>query len=202
MSKKIKVFLKALKLSPDTISPDRNNPMDPWASKYESVEHIDETWKKDPLLSKYLKSQGLDPRYVDRNKMISHSKSGDFDRWKQDRYSSAMLTHGMAESGSKSKAAMIIREIYKRLRTEDSDEKNNKPDSSYGKSPKFDQTKEKDSLGDNKAKARAILSGGTTLTGEKRDVVEFDPELRARASSSDKIKVDKNGKTKDSDSTK
>ena len=199
MSKKIKVFLKALKMAPDTISPDRNNPMDPWASKYESVEHIDETWEKDPLLAKYLKSQGLDPRYVDRNKMISHSKSGDFDRWKQNRYSSAMLTHGMVESDGKSKAAMIIREIYKRLRTEDSDEK---PVAAYGKSPKFDQAKEKESLGDNKTKARAILSGGTTLTGEKRDVVEFDPELRARSSSSDKIKVDKNGKTKDSDSTK
>jgi len=202
MAKKIKVFLKRLKdITTDSTSPDRNNPMDPWASKYESVSHLDETWKSDPLLAKFLKSQGLDPRYVDRSNMISHSKSGDFEKWKSDRYSSASLTHGLAECNM-SPAARIIKSLYKHLRMEDSGDTPDKSVTAYGKKPKFDKSDEKESVGESKPKARAILSGGTTLTGEKREVVEFDPELRARASSSDKIEVDKNGKTKDSDSTK
>lgn len=192
-------------------SPDRNNPMDPWASKYESVNSIEETWSEDPALNKYLKSKGLDPRYVSRAQMISNSKLGDFDKWKRDHYSSARITHDMIESTGMSKSARMIKAIYKyhRMKKEEvclkgSDDKDidDKTITTYGKKPKFDTTKEKDSLGDNKPKARAILSGGTTLTGEKRDIVEFDPELAARTSSPDKITVDKNGKTKDNGSTK
>jgi len=203
MSKKIKDFLKSVR-SPEYVkSPDRNNPMDPWASKFESVEHIDETWQKDPALSKYLKSKGMDPRYVTRDQMISHAKTGDFEKWKNNHYDKARLTHGI-ESYTRKSTATIIKELYKRLRMEDmyDHEKEDKSISTYGKKPKFDKTDDKDSLGENKPKARAILTGGTTLTGEKREIVEFDPELKGRQNSSDSTKEKKDDKSKDKNSTK
>jgi hypothetical protein len=35
-------------------------------------------------------------------------------------------------------------------------------------------------LGDNKPEAASVLSGGTTLTGQKRDMLEIDPAMRNR----------------------
>jgi hypothetical protein len=42
----------------------------------------------------------------------------------------------------------------------------------------MDATNKKDSFGENKPEAAAIMSGGTTLTGGKRDDVEIDPMMR------------------------
>jgi hypothetical protein len=49
----------------------------------------------------------------------------------------------------------------------------------YGKKHKFAKVKvgQQEDQSDRKPKAAAVLTGGTTLTGQKRDDVEFDPML-------------------------
>ena len=59
-------------------------------------------------------------------------------------------------------------------------EKEDKSVKTYGKKPKFGETDKAPSPGDVKAAARAVLTGGTTMTGTPRDDVEFDPEMRNR----------------------
>ena len=147
-----------------------------------------------PALQKYLKSKGLDPRYVSRNQMISHSKTGEFSKWKKDHYDKARMTHGLMDSveveeldiieeiavvvestrkQQLSRSARMIKSLYKHHGV--SEDKNI---TTYGTQPKLMTTSKKSSLGEKKPKSGAILSGGTTLTGEKRDDVEFDPKLQ------------------------
>ena len=47
-----------------------------------------------------------------------------------------------------------------------------------------------DSLGEKKPQAAAVLSGGTTLTGEPRDTIEIDPAMRNRPGQPDVTKKD------------
>jgi hypothetical protein len=98
-----------------------------------------------------------------------------------------------------SKSARIIKALYKKKGVIKEDlydhEKADKSVASYGKKPKFNKTDEKDSKGDNKPEAAAIMTGGTTLTGEKRDDIEIDPMLRNRPGQPDITK--KEGKKKD-----
>jgi hypothetical protein len=81
-----------------------------------------------------------------------------------------------------SKSARIIKSLYKKhkmVKEEMYDhEKEDKSVQTYGKKPKMDATNKKDSFGENKPEAAAIMSGGTTLTGGKRDDVEIDPMMR------------------------
>ena len=49
-----------------------------------------------------------------------------------------------------------------------------------GKKPKMDKSNEKTGEATTKPKAAAILSGGTTMTGEPRDTIEIDPSMRGR----------------------
>jgi len=147
-----------------------------------------------PALQKFLKSKGLDPRYVSRNQMISHSKTGDFSKWKKYHYDKARMTHGMesveveeldileeiavvVESNTRkqqmSRSARMIKSLYKHHGVSE-----DKDITTYGTQPKLITTSKKSSLGEKKPKAGAILSGGTTLTGEKRDDVEFDPKVQ------------------------
>jgi len=79
-----------------------------------------------------------------------------------------------------SKSARIIKSIYKRkgMKEEIYDhEKEGKSVATYGKKPKIQTT------GDStmeKPQAAAIMTGGTTLTGEKRDTIEIDPMMKMR----------------------
>jgi hypothetical protein len=79
-----------------------------------------------------------------------------------------------------SKSARIIKSIYKKkgMKEEIYDhEKEDKPAATYGKKPKIQTT------GDStmeKPQAAAIMTGGTTLTGEKRDTIEIDPMMQMR----------------------
>jgi hypothetical protein len=81
-----------------------------------------------------------------------------------------------------SKSARIIKSLYKKhkmVKEEMYDhEKEDKSVQTYGKKPKMAATDKKDSFGENKPDAAAIMSGGTTLTGGKRDDVEIDPMMR------------------------
>jgi hypothetical protein len=83
-----------------------------------------------------------------------------------------------------SKSARMIKALYKRKGVVKEDmydhEKEDKSVATYGKKPKMSQTDKKDSLGENKPQAAATLTGGTTLTGVKRDNIEIDPIMRNR----------------------
>lgn len=59
-------------------------------------------------------------------------------------------------------------------------EKEDKSVATYGKKPKFKTVDPKDSFGDNKPQAAAILTGGKTLTGTIRDTIEIDPIMRRK----------------------
>ena len=67
-------------------------------------------------------------------------------------------------------------------------EKEDKSVATYGKKPKVVTNDPKASFGENKPEAAAILTGGTTLTGEKRDTIEIDPMMRKRPGSDPKGK--------------
>jgi hypothetical protein len=83
-----------------------------------------------------------------------------------------------------SKSARMIKALYKKHRMVKEDmydhEKEDKSVQTYGKKPKTLKTDEKSSMSENKPNAAAIVSGGTTLTGEKRDDVEIDPMMKNR----------------------
>ena len=83
-----------------------------------------------------------------------------------------------------SKSARIIKAIYKKHKmTEElyDHEKDDKDGGTYGQKPKFvkagKEQVSKSAQDDGKSKASAVLTGGTTLTGQKRDDVQFDPVL-------------------------
>ena len=100
-----------------------------------------------------------------------------------------------------SKNANLIKKLYKyhKMKEELYDhEKDDKGgNETYGKKPKFAKVEggQKEDQSDSKSKAAAVLTGGTTLTGQKRDDVEFDPMLNRPNTQSDasgmQIKADK-----------
>jgi len=78
-----------------------------------------------------------------------------------------------------SKSARIIKSIYKKrgMKEETYDhEKEDKSVATYGKKPKMQQV----SADLEEPQAAAVLTGGTTLTGEKRDTIEIDPMMKMR----------------------
>lgn len=78
----------------------------------------------------------------------------------------------------RSKSARMIKALYKKkgMKEETYDyEKDDKNMQIAGKKPKFKDTPNVNNVGENKPDARATLTGGKTLTGEKRDDVEIDP---------------------------
>ena len=85
-----------------------------------------------------------------------------------------------------SKAAKMVKSLYK----EDlyDHEKEDKSVATYGKKPKLNSADPKDSKGENKPQAAGVLTGGTTLTGQKRDDIEIDPMMRARPGQPDPTK--------------
>lgn len=66
---------------PTTFGTDPHNP---WAAKSNVTEDSVNEWKQSSALVRFLKSKGVDPRYVTKDTMISHSKSGEFSKWKAD----------------------------------------------------------------------------------------------------------------------
>ena len=83
-----------------------------------------------------------------------------------------------------SKSARIIKSIYKKKRMVKEDmydhEKEDKSVQTYGKKPKTLKTDPMDSVGEKKPEAAIVVSGGTTMTGEKRDDVEIDPMMKQK----------------------
>jgi len=98
--------------------------------------------------------------------------------------------HGVAEASDKkemSKSARMIKDLYKhhnmkKKMSEDMTdwEKEDKSVQTYGKKPKIQTTSKESSYGEDKPKAAIIMTGGTTMTGKPRDMVEIDPMLKKR----------------------
>jgi hypothetical protein len=81
------------------------------------------------------------------------------------------------------RSARIIKSLYKKkgMKEDTYDwEKDDKDTSSYGKQPKFSKSDDKASKVKKESDAAAVLSGGTTLTKQKRDIVELDPRMKVR----------------------
>jgi hypothetical protein len=90
---------------------------------------------------------------------------------------------GESKVSEYSKSARIIKSIYKKKGVTEElydHEKEDKSVATYGKKPKVVTNDPNDSFGENKPDAAAVLKGGKTLTGQKRDTVEIDPMMRKR----------------------
>jgi hypothetical protein len=102
--------------------------------------------------------------------------------------------HGISDKKKQnSKSARIIKSIYKKKNMKEDiydHEKDDKSTQVYGKKPKMANMDDKAGMGENKPEAGAVMSGGTTLTGQKRDVVEIDPMLRKRPGQPDPKKAE------------
>ncbi len=100
--------------------------------------------------------------------------------------------HGISDKKKQSsKSARIIKSIYKKKNMKEDiydHEKDDKSTVVYGKKPKISNIDDKAGMGENKPEAAAVMSGGTTLTGQKRDVVEIDPMMRKRPGQPDPTK--------------
>ena len=174
----------------------------------EEVEQIDEL-KKSTVFS-WLKQQPVVPEKKpgmsrkDHNKKIkSHSKSWNraLDRLagykptSEDVYHDTQAATQMPFDGANStndtspmkremsKSARMIKSLYKSKNMKEDMydwEKDDKSTKGYGKKPKMSMTDEKDSMGENKPEAAAIMTGGKTLTGQNRDTVEIDPSMKKR----------------------
>jgi hypothetical protein len=90
----------------------------------------------------------------------------------------------------KSYAAKMVKDLKKKTVKEETydwekDDKSSmvKP---YGKAPKVNLTDKTGTLGDTKPDARVVMKGGTTLTGQPRDMVEIDPSMKQRPGQQDK----------------
>ena len=81
-----------------------------------------------------------------------------------------------------SKSARMIKALYKHHKMVKEDmydhEKEDKSVQTYGKKPKFQKPNEENNKSEDKP--AAVMTGGTTLTGEKRDEVEIDPMMKNR----------------------
>jgi len=104
---------------------------------------------------------------------------------------------GISEKMTTAQRVMMLKK--KKLKEDMHDhEKEDKSVATYGKKPKFEKA-EKDNGGENKPSAAATMSGGTTLTGSKRDIVEIDPMMRNRPGQPDATKKDDKDKDKKKD---
>jgi len=104
------------------------------------------------------------------------------------------ITKVMERKRQMSKAARMIKSIYKQHRMSEElyDHEKDKKDPARvkGKQPKLEKADEKENKGENKPQAAATLSGGKTMTGQQRDIIEIDPMMRNRPGQPDITKKD------------
>lgn len=86
LAQKLKSIVKGKEVKVNTFG---TNPSDPWSTKAGLAEASDGQ-TEGGLLKRYLMSRGIDPRYVSKDTRISHSKSGEFMKWKQDHMSESV----------------------------------------------------------------------------------------------------------------
>jgi hypothetical protein len=175
-------------------------PTDKEAPRYRNEEVVNEVLGKDASAGDWIHDfvHSDNPRFAgkskaERKKMALGAYYGkqNEDMW-QDPQAATQTPADGANGGNQvadrkrqmSKSARMIKALYKRKGVVKEDmydhEKEDKSVATYGKKPKMSQKDKNDSLGENKPQAAATLSGGTTLTGVKRDSIEIDPIMRNR----------------------
>lgn len=109
-----------------------------------------------------------------------------------DRLEKALKKEEVEKKQGMSKSARMIKALYKHHKMVKEDltdtEKEDKSVETYGKKPKMKDIDDKVVQGEKKPQAAAVMSGGTTLTGEKRDTIEIDPAMRNRPGQPDATK--------------
>ena len=176
------------------------------SSLKEEVEQIDElkkstvfSWlKQQPVVPE--KKPGMDKK-AHNQRIKTHSKSWNraLDRLSGYKPTSENTLDSLAATeapcdnsdmtNGTSKAAKMVKDLKKKIKEETYDwEKDDKSSMQkpYGKAPKINVTDKKGTLGDTKPEARAVMKGGTTLTGQPRDMVEIDPSMKQRPGQQDK----------------
>jgi len=114
----------------------------------------------------------------------------------------AVMSPGEGISEKKTTLQRVMALKKKKLKEDMFDhEKEDKSVATYGKKPKFEKA-EKDEGGEKKPQAAAVMTGGTTLTGSKRDTIEIDPMMRNRPGQPDVTKKDDKKDDKDKDKKK
>jgi hypothetical protein len=114
----------------------------------------------------------------------------------------AVMSPGEGISEKKTTLQRVMALKKKKLKEDMFDhEKEDKSVATYGKKPKFEKA-EKDEGGEKKPQAAAVMTGGTTLTGSKRDTIEIDPMMRNRPGQPDVTKKDDKKDEKDKDKKK
>ena len=85
-------------VKPTAISPKSSftDPNDPWSAKANVAENV--TSSRSELLKKFYKSKGWNVNYISKNKKVSQSKKGDYEKWKRD--------HGIYEEDQIDEARM------------------------------------------------------------------------------------------------
>lgn len=146
------------------------------------------------IVDRFIKSMGYNPETIDRNKRMAFTKTIRFQQFaarmtqealefpNNDGFDAKGTTTKVVGEKKLSKKASVVKEIFMKKRSVREElydqEKDDKDGTTYGKKPKLDVSKEETPKADDKTQAAAVLSGGTTLTGQKRDTVEFDPLLK------------------------
>jgi hypothetical protein len=71
-------------VKPTAISPKSSftDPNDPWSAKANVAENI--TSKRANILKQFYKSKGWNVDYITKNKKVSQSKTGEYEKWKRD----------------------------------------------------------------------------------------------------------------------
>ena len=137
-------------------------------------------------LSGYLqRKHGMKPGYEDQRKQTNENTLDPQAATEAPKGPGEGITETQKQ---RSKSARIIKSIYKRknMKEETYDwEKDDKTPQKLGKGVKLTTTDPKDSFGANKPEARIVMSGGKTMTGEKRDTVEIDPLMAKRTTPDD-----------------
>jgi hypothetical protein len=150
------------------------------------------------VVDRFLRSKGWDPRHIDRNRRMAFTKTKEFQMFAS-RMSEETVDESCecnAKKREMSKSARIIKSLYKRKRMQKEElydhEKDKKGPGTNVKKAKV--TVGDKQLGDDKSDAAAILSGGTTLTGQKRDTVMIDPVLKKAKPGAQNSLTDNNNK--------
>lgn len=95
-------------------------------------------------------------------------------------FDGANNTDDTSMKSERSKSARIIKSLYKKKGVTEEiydHEKEDKSVATYGKKPNV-KVNDSKGQGDNPDKAAIIVKGGKTLTGQGRDTLEIDPEMK------------------------
>ena len=185
-------YLKSRGINPEFASKDlkvahsKTNAFKAWMSSHVNDPVREETLTTEPSPTRKREAQLKSSAH--KHKEI-HTTSGIKEDTFQDTQAATQMPFDTGNNPAEepempARSTKIIKDLYKKKRGIKEDlydhEKEDKSVSSYGKKPKMSKVDNAVATGAGKPQAAAVLSGGTTMTGQKRDTIEIDPALRVR----------------------